>query len=806
MRRQKIKYSLLFGLAMILAFPVYSQYTVAGRVMDQTTGEALPGAHVLVDGTLMSAATGPDGLYSISGLKQGDHKFKVSFVGFRTLEVKIELQNDRTLDFRLEPQTVMSEEVIVQATRAREESPTAYTSVDKEDIESQNLGQDLPYILQITPSVVTSSDAGAGVGYTGIRIRGTDITRINVTMNGVPVNDAESQGVYFVDLPDLASSVDNIQIQRGVGTSTNGAAAFGASINIQTTTMNADPYAEISSAAGSFNTLKNTLNFGSGLIDGKWTLDGRLSAIQSDGYIDRGWSNLKSFYLSGGYYGSKSILKAIVTSGWEKTYQAWYGIPKDSLETNRRYNPSGEMLDEEGNIIGYYDNQTDNYQQDYYQLHFAHQFSRALNLSSAVFYTKGKGYYESYRNMDSYSDYGFENVVIGNDTITRTNLIRQKWLDNDFYGFNLSLNLEKEKFDISVGTGWNKYAGDHFGYIIWAEHASNSFIDKPWYENTGSKQDYHIFGKIDYRFTGMISLYGDFQYRAISYKMKGIHDNLRDLTQSHSFNFFNPKGGVFISVNEKNSLYASVAVAHREPNRSVYRDADPGQKISSEHLVDFELGYKFNNRNLNFEANYYYMDYKDQLVLTGQINNVGDPILVSVPQSYRTGIELIGGLKITNFFRWDMNATLSRNKINDFTAYTDNWDTWPEQVEESLGTTDISFSPDIIANNSLNFVPFKNFSTVLLSKYVSRQYIDNTSSKERSLDPYFVNDLKFFYTVTTRLIREINFTISLNNIFNVEYETNAWVYRYFYANEEYELNGFFPQAKFNFMCGVILKF
>ncbi len=671
----------------------------------------------------------------------------------------------------------MSDEVIVQATRAQDKSPTTYAIVDKQQIADNNIGQDLPYILQISPSVVTTSDAGAGVGYTGIRVRGTDITRINVTMNGVPVNDPESQNVYFVDLPDLASSVDNIQIQRGVGTSTNGAAAFGASINIQTTKLNPDPYAEINSMAGSYKTFKNTVRFGSGLIDGKWAFDGRYSNINSDGYIDRGWSKLNSFYLSGGYYGEKDIFKVIVTSGWEKTYQAWYGIPKDSLETNRRYNPSGEMYDEEGNITGYYDNQTDNYRQTYYQMHYAHQFNPNLNLSAALFYTKGKGYYESYRNMDEYSDYGFEDVIIGDDTISETNLIRQKWLDNDFYGLNASVNYTKEKINFTAGGGFNYYDGDHYGYIIWAEHASNSFIDKPWYENTGTKTDGNIFGKINFSPSDLVNIYADLQLRTVNYEMKGIHDDLRDLTQSHSFLFFNPKTGVFISPNDKNDFYASVALAHREPNRSVYRDADPGQEITFERLIDTELGYHFKHKIVNIEANFYYMYYKDQLVFTGQINNVGDPILVNVPKSYRMGIEIAGGVKILEALRLDFNATFSRNKIKDFVAYIDDWDAWPEQASIPLGTTDISFSPDIITGSNITWEAFRNFKASLLSRFVSRQYIDNTSSKSRSLDPYFVNDLKLFYTIKTSFIKQIDLMLSLNNIFNVEYETNAWVYQ-----------------------------
>ena len=393
----------------------------------------------------------------------------------------------------------MSDEYIVRATRVDEQSPTAYSTLGKEEITRNNTGQDLPYILQLTPSVVTTSDAGAGIGYTGIRIRGTDITRINVTMNGVPVNDPESHAVYFVDLPDLASSVDNIQVTRGVGTSVNGAAAFGASINIQTTNLKQDPYGELTSVAGSFNTFRNSARFGSGLIGGKWAFDGRFSAITSDGYVDRGWSELNSFYLSGGYYGENTIVKAIVTSGREKTYQAWYGTPKDSLATNRTYNPSGEMYGPDGSIVGYYDNQTDNYRQDYYQLHFVQKLNGFLDLSSTLFYTKGKGYYESYRNMDAYADYGFDDVVIGGDTITETNLVRQKWLDNDFLGINLALNYDGERLRMTLGGGYNFYEGEHFGYIIWAEHSSNSFINRPWYENTGRKSDHHFFGKVNYR-------------------------------------------------------------------------------------------------------------------------------------------------------------------------------------------------------------------------------------------------------------------------------------------------------------------
>lgn len=806
MSRLLLKTGILALFACCIPQLLFSQFSISGKVTDKESGVGLPGAHVVLSGTELASFTDPSGYYKITGLSKGMYTIEVTFIGYEKSVLSTELNTDKVIGIALRYSVVMSDEIIVQSTRVDENSPTVYSTVSKQQIEANNTGQDLPYILQLSPSVVTSSDAGAGVGYTGIRIRGTDISRINVTMNGVPVNDAESQTVYFVDLPDLASSIDNIQVQRGVGTSTNGAAAFGASINIQTTSLNPDPYGEFNSVAGSFNTFKNTARFGTGLIDNKWAFDGRLSSVISDGYINRGWSDLNSFYLSGGYYGKKTILKAIVTSGSESTYQAWYGTPKDSLSTNRTYNPSGEMFDENGNISGYYDNQTDNYKQDYYQLHFAQKLSDDLDLTSALFYTKGKGYYESYRNNDSYAEYGFEDVIIGGDTITETNLVRQKWLDNNFYGLNLALTYEVNKIKATFGGGYNYYDGDHYGYIVWAEQSSNSFIDKPWYENTGKKSDFNVYGKVNYQITTALSLYGDLQYRGIHYSINGIHDDLRDLTQSHDFSFFNPKAGAFYKLNNHHSVFASVAVANREPNRNVYRDADPGQEISHETLIDYEAGYKFQQEKLSLEADVFYMDYKNQLVLTGQINNVGDPILVNVPESYRTGVELIGGFQFTRTFSWEVNATWSSNKIKNFIAYTDDWNAWPEQVEEDLGTTDISFSPDVTAGSVLSWKAFKNFSAALVSNYVGRQYIDNTSNLDRSLDPYFVNNVKLHYSVQTKVIREIEFMVSFNNIFNVEYETNAWVYRYYYDNQEYAMNGYFPQAKFHFFGGVSLKF
>ena len=677
--------------------------------------------------------------------------------------------------------------------------------MDRAEIEKKNTGQDLPYLLNSIPSTVVSSDAGAGIGYTGLRIRGTDLTGINVTLNGVPVNDGESHSVYFVDLPDLASSINDVQVQRGVGTSTNGAASFGASINIKTGDNNPNPNAEISSSFGSFNTYSNTLSFGSGLLNSKWNISGRLSSIKSDGYVDRASSNLKSAYLSGSYYGKKDILKAIVLLGNEKTYQSWYGVPKDSLKTNRTYNPAGEIYDTEGNFVGYYANQTDNYIQNYYQLHYAHQFSNQLNIVSTAFLTTGKGYYESYKNDESFSDYGFSDTIIGNDTIRNTNLIQQKWLDNKYYGINLAANYTSGKLKLNIGGGWSYYDGDHYGKIIWAQVATLGQYNRNWYFNTGTKSDVNLFAKANYKLNESINLYGDVQYRAIHYKINGTHDDLHDLTQSHKFNFFNPKAGIYYKINDKQNLYLSAGVANREPNRSVYRDADSSQTISPERLTDFELGYSYSRKSFLVEANLYYMDYRDQLVMTGKINNVGTPIMTNVSSSYRAGIELIAGVKLLKIIDWNVNATLSQNKIKDFVSYVDNWTTWGQEKQD-LGTTDISFSPNTILSSNISVTPLKNLELSLFSKYVGRQYIDNTSNTSRSLDPYFVNNIRINYSIETSFIKQINFMLTLNNIFNEKYESNAWVYQYLWDDVEYEMNGYFPQAEFNFILGVNLKF
>lgn len=787
------KLFLLFALSCLFGLQVFSQYSVQGKITDENN-DPLIGAHVFLLGTYKTTVSDNDGNYVFKNIPEGEYNIRVTYIGHETITKDVVVNREINLDFHMEMKPIMEDEVIITAVRADRKSPTTYDNVTKEEIERINFGQDLPYLIENSPSVVVSSDAGAGVGYTGIRIRGTDITRINVTINGIPLNDPESQGVFWVNTPDLSSSIDQIQIQRGVGTSTNGASAFGASINIQTTQLRDEPYAQINSMAGSFNTFKNNAVFGTGLIDGKWSFDGRLSKINTDGYIDRAFSDLKSFYFSGGYYGKKSMIKYVMFSGKERTYQAWSGVPKDSLETNRTHNPYT------------YENETDNYQQDHYQLHFTHQFNKNLYLNTSLFLIHGEGYYEQYKNDQDFDDYVLPDIEIGDSLISSTDMIRQKWLDNDYYGLTWSLKYNKNKLKTTLGGAYNQYTGDHFGEVIWAQFASNMDKGYRWYENTGDKIGLNVFGKVNYQITNNLNLYGDLQYRRVGYDIDGIHDDLRDITQQHEFSFFNPKGGLFYDFNENNSAYFSIAVSNREPNRSNYRDAYEGYQPKAERLYDYELGYKLSRPAFGLEANLFYMDYKDQLVLTGEINDVGAAIMTNVPESYRAGIELAAGMKIFSKMNWDVNATFSRNKIMDFTAYVDNWSPPYEQITEDIGTTDLSFSPDVVAGSRITLHPVAGMDILFISKYVGRQYIDNTGSKQRSLDPYFVNDLVINYALDLKLVRKLSLHLAVNNIFDEEYETWAWVYRYFYEGQEYEMNGYFPQAGINFMAGLTVGF
>lgn len=810
---------LILILALFALSNTWAQLQISGKVLT-IQNEALPGASVLLQGTSTGTICNDRGEFVFNNLKKGTYVLKVSFIGYHETTQNIELSKDMELTIALAPRTVLTEEVFVRATRATNNTPVTSTNVSKEQLEESNLGQDIPYLLSSSPSFVASSDAGTGIGYTGFRIRGTDANRINITVNGIPLNDAESHGVFWVNMPDFATSVENIQVQRGVGTSTNGAAAFGATINMQTNKLREKAYAEYHGVAGSFNTLKNTVSLGTGLLNEHFSFDARFSKISSDGFIDRAYSNLKSYFLSGAYYATNTLVKLNIFAGQEKTYQAWNGVPSVRLNNDyegmKRYEEhwlysekqTREMMDANPRTYNFYtyENETDNYWQDHYQLLFNHQFNQSMNINAALHYTAGKGYYEQFREEDDYTDYGLGNLIVGGTELESTNLIRQKWLNNHFYGGTFSFNYQHNKTDFTLGTGWNQYLGHHFGNIVWMQHAGDYEKDHEWYRNKGLKSDFNVFARYNRALSKTLNLYADLQYRDILYSIDGLDDDFRDLTQDHHFGFLNPKLGLFYQPSKQSKAYLSWAVGHREPSRSNFTDADPnGPQPTFERLNDFELGYYYSISKFNVGANAYFMSYKNQLILTGEINDVGSAIMSNVDDSYRAGIELLAGFKLAPALNWEVNATLSRNKILNFAEYVDNWDTWGQEVY-MLGTTDIAFSPNVVANSILRYNPMKGLQLILSSQYVGKQYIDNSSSQDRSLDAYLVNNLLISYSLLPDFAREVEFTLLVNNLFNEEYETNAWVYSYLLGGERYKMDGYFPQAGTHFLLGINIRF
>ena len=724
------------------------------------------------------------------------------------------------------------DEFEVTTNRVGENSPVAHENISKEEIEANNHGVDLPILLDQATSIVTTSDAGAGVGYTGIRVRGTDATRVNITINGIPFNDAESHGVFWVNMPDLSSSTSDIQIQRGVGSSTTGASSFGATVNLSTlsTVNSTKPFGEISNSFGSFNTIKNTVRLGSGLIDGKWNFEGRLSNIQSDGFIDRADADLKSYYISGSYLGENTSVQALIFSGHEKTYQAWYGAPlrflNSNVDSNQTYNPYD------------YENEIDNYRQTHYQLHITNKSIKNLKLNTSFHYTRGMGYFEQYvgtehnavmyngdyvwgKNLLSY--YNLDDIIISGDTISQTNLIRRRWLDNHFYGLVFSADYTTDKFNLILGGGANQYLGGHFGEVIWAQYSSNGPIRHRYYDNDAIKNDINIYGKLNYDLNKDFNAYLDLQYRFVSYEFTGLNNDRSPLDQTANLNFFNPKAGMNYSLNSSNNIYGFVGVGNKEPNRDDFTESSPESRPQHEQLLDVEFGHRYTSEKLSISTNFYNMQYKNQLILTGELNDVGSAVRVNIPESYRRGVEFTGAAILSEKFTLKFNLTLSENKISTFTEYVDNWDTWgkDEVVHEN---TDIAFSPGIIGGGQLIFTPFEKengkLQFALLSKYVGNQYIDNTSSDFAKLDAYLVHDLRISYLIKSNLFREVEVSSWIRNLSNQNYISNAWVYRFntafdptsydMYANPEngntYNQIGAFNQAGINFFVGLKLRF
>lgn len=694
------------------------------------------------------------------------------------------------------------EEVLVKAVRVDAKSPITHTNLSKKEIAKRNLGQDIPLLLNFLPSVVTTSDAGAGIGYTGLRIRGVSSQSTNVTINGIPYSDAESLGTFWVNLGDFASSVENLQVQRGVGTSTNGSGAFGASINILTDGFSREASGEISNSIGSFNSRKHTVKFSTGLMNDHFEIAGRLSNIESDGYIDRASTSLKSYFLQGSYVDDSTLIKAVTFGGNNVTYQSWFGIDAETLREDRTFNPAGQFTDENGNTQ-FYDNEVDDYRQDHYQLHWNERYNNNWSTNVGLNYTYGRGFFEQFREDDDFATYGFDELTVNGQTVNTTDLVRRRWLDNDYYVFNANANYKNNEIDLIFGTSISHYDGDHFGEVIWARYASQSNIRDRYYEGNGKKNDFSVFSKATYKLNDRFQLYGDLQLRNVNYETSGINSNLTEFLVDENYTFFNPKAGVTYKYNDNNDLYFSYARANREPNRDDF-ESDPN--VQPEQLNDFELGWRHKNGNFTFNANTYLMLYNEQLVLSGEINDVGAPIRTNSGESYRLGIELEAIIPVTNQLTLQPNLALSSNKNKETIRSFDGG-------LQNLGSTDIAFSPNVVAANAIVYQPVKDFQISLLSKFVGEQFMSNTEADASKLDSYFLNDINLVYTIKPNSIFDsVVFTGLVNNIFDQKFVSNGYYFTYDddFSNpgtiSTVEGAGFYPQAGINFLAGVTLNF
>ncbi len=738
-------------------------------------------------------------------------RIKTIFTTIASIGLTMGLSAQEQSQDSLDGKKIVLDEVLVSAVRVDNESPVTFSNLKKEEIAPRNLGQDIPILMNFLPSVVTTSDAGAGVGYTGIRVRGSDATRVNVTINGVPYNDSESHGTFWVNMPDFASSTESLQLQRGVGTSTNGAGAFGASLNLLTDAVSEEAYGQISSSYGSFNTLRNNLKFSTGLLNDHFEIAGRLSRITSDGYIDRASSKLDSYFLQGAFKDDNTLVKALLFGGHEITYQAWYGTPlariNNDLEGVEKFISDNGLSEAEAENLrnsdrryNYYtyENEVDNYKQNHAQLLWNQEISDAWNTNLAFHYTRGQGYFEQFRQDDDFSTYGFEPLTVNGEEVNTTDLIRRRWLDNHFYGTVFSAKYNHKNLNLIIGGGWNKYEGDHYGEVIWARYASNSEIRDRYYDNSSMKTDFNGFTKANYKWSRNWNIFGDLQYRRVKYQANGEETGIVDDT----FDFFNPKVGIIYDFNKNNNFYFSYAVANREPNRNDYENGNP----KPEKLGDFELGWRYVSPEIQVSTNAYYMNYKDQLVLTGELNDVGAPLRANVGDSYRLGLEADANISFGDNFQWSPNISLSTNKNRDFVFQRDG------QIQ-NLGNTNISFSPNLIVGNRLTFSPSENLQVSVLTKYVGKQYMGNIDSEVSLLDAYSQTDLNVQYQITTKtFVKSIVLSALVNNVFDSLYESNGYFYTFDDTWSEpdtittIEGAGYYPQAGINFLIGATVNF
>jgi iron complex outermembrane receptor protein len=814
-----LKHVLWLGVA--LSSATSAQNFLRGIVRD-VRQEPLAGATVQPAGAPGVAITDEWGRFELIVPASDSLTLQIRYMGYRPLRQTVSPDGQWRV-FVLEEEVRLTDEVVVLATRTHDKIPTTFTNLNRVAIQKQNFGQDLPFLLNWTPSLVTTSDAGAGIGYTGMRIRGSDATRINVTINGIPVNDSESHGVWWVNMPDLASSVQSIQVQRGVGASTNGAAAFGASVNLQTNTRNDQAYADVVNAVGSFNSRRHTVAFGTGLINNRFAFDARLSQIKSDGFIDRAFSDLRSYYLSGGYYGKKTMVKALLFGGAQRNYQSWFGVPESRLRSDvpgmletaavHGWNQQQTelLLNSNPRTFNIYDypNQIDNYNQDHYQLHVSHELRPNLTLNGALHYTYGRGFFEEFRINDGFAGYGVSPVALGGDTVASSDLVRRRWLDNHFYGGTYSLQYEGSRWNSVFGGAWNQYRGDHFGEVIWAARMPHVPKNFQYYFNDGVKNDFNVFWRNTYQLSGRLSGFLDLQYRTISHVAGGTEDLQFTFNINQQFNFFNPKAGLTYQLDAHQQFYASYAVANREPVRADFVFALPNRPPRHETLVNWEAGWRMRKGQALFNLNYYRMDYRNQLIMTGALNDVGAPIRTNVDDSFREGVEAEVGVRLHPRVTWNGNVTLSRNKIREFREvlydFGAQFDEFTE-VTRVFRNTDISFSPNVVAGSMLHFAPFAGAELVWMSKYVGRQFLDNTGNPARQLDAFFVQDVRLGYTLKPRGMRELSFSLLVNNVLNEMYESNGYTWGFLAGPTEVRQNFFYPQAGRHFMMMVAMRF
>ncbi len=761
-------------------------FLVKGIVYDENKNP-LEGASVSIIDSEIGSVTNSKGQYEIK-LNSGDYYLEAKYLGYESKLQGIAVINKNVeADFYLSPKLTVLDEVLVSAVRVNADIPVTFSNFSKKEIAKRNLGQDIPILLNYLPNVISSSDAGAGIGYTYMSVRGSNNERINVTVNGIPYNDAESHGTFWVNLGDFASSTENLQLQRGVGTSTNGSGAFGASLNILTDAIAEEAFGEISNSFGSFNTRKHTVKFGTGKINNNLEISGRLSNIYSDGYVDRAFADLKSYFLQASFVDENTLIKAISFGGNEQTYQSWFGLTADELAENRRQNPYT------------YENETDNYQQDHYQLHWNEQWNKNWSTNLGLNYTKGSGYFEQFKEEE-------DAAALNNLIVDGTDAIVRRWLDNDFYVINFNTNYKTDKLNFITGISYSNYTGDHFGEVIWGENlAQNTQIRDRYYFSDATKNDFSLFAKANFSLSEKLSAYADLQGRFVSYQTQGITNDIVPIDVNTNFNFFNPKFGFTYKSNENNNFYTSFAVANREPNRN---DFENGIN-SHETLFDYELGWRVTSENVKINTNIYYMDYKNQLVLTGAIDGVGAPIRATSGNSYRLGLEIDADIRLNNKFSIKPNAAFSSNKNTDFVSEIDG-------VLQNLGNTNLSFSPNVVMGNILSYQPKENVQISLLSKFVGKQFMSNLSSKVSEndvLDSFFTSDLNVVYQLkTTKIFKTITFTALINNIFNAEFVDRGYYYTFddTWSNPNaittMDGAGYYPQATRNFLVGVTLNF